>query len=415
MECVFISPKTGEKCSFKARSKSGYCNSHDQQLRRAKGDVTKLHDIGEPRSERIVKRPCIFIDPDTGNSCHNLQRGRQPYCAQHYRQFRHFHGDTSKMYPVFNRKKRREENFGLYRDYILKNYPGLTEKGLLEKWKILGVVSTGRPHVRKLDKRVVAPIKFKDVEKGWGIISPLLSRHLMELKEERRLETWEHVDHIDEDRHNDHIDNLQITSKVENSLKTVRHRREKEHWDQVDCENSCVICGSLFRKPTIALRSSWSTGIGTANTCSQSCGGLYGSLLARYPFFQMNFQDLLGRAMTRRTTKGDKRCFRDRKTFVISKLIERRLSKIRKKFQDLVKEHTPHLKTSKDLSPARLRFFQERWKEYGREDWRPFYRHFLTGMLKMSEKERLEFIFREVYAFDQAHGSEMAWRLFNVL
>lgn len=49
----------------------------------------------------------------------------------------------------------------------------------------------------------------------------LYSRHLMEQHLGRELESWEHVDHIDEDKTNDDISNLQILTNSANARKSA--------------------------------------------------------------------------------------------------------------------------------------------------------------------------------------------------
>jgi hypothetical protein len=50
-------------------------------------------------------------------------------------------------------------------------------------------------------------------------------RFLMEKHLNRKLEDWEHVDHINEDHTDDGIENLQLRVQSENNIKSVEHRR----------------------------------------------------------------------------------------------------------------------------------------------------------------------------------------------
>lgn len=50
------------------------------------------------------------------------------------------------------------------------------------------------------------------------------ARYLMCLKEGRWLEEHEHVDHVDDNKHNDVIENLQILTLAENNKKSAKGR-----------------------------------------------------------------------------------------------------------------------------------------------------------------------------------------------
>lgn len=312
------------------------------------------------------------------------------------------------MFPAIVRKDRRKKNYKIIRDRILELYPGLTENELKRKWKILGVTVVVCLLVNKRLNRTAIALR-----RGSKSKTPTLARHLMELKEERSLETWEHVDHIDEDKTNDHIDNLQILTGPENAKKHHAHKRKYDQW----CKYSCVISGVPIRRLSSRVRKDWTSPRGTGATSSISHGHLLGwirkSRALQNQFLTLNFSCVAGRFFAGSATETDLKRLRKNKIMIPNE-IQVREEKVRKRFDRLVEKHTPHLKTSKDLSPARLQFLYARWRDFGREDWFSFYRPFLLGMVKMPDKRRLEFIFREVYAFDQGHGSEMAWRLFNV-
>ena len=75
------------------------------------------------------------------------------------------------------------------------------------------------PYKHKHDKRMRI-ILYKSGEKGkWRKILAY-AKALMEIKLNRVLEKGEVVDHIDEDKTNDNIDNLQVLSNKENIIKS---------------------------------------------------------------------------------------------------------------------------------------------------------------------------------------------------
>lgn len=80
----------------------------------------------------------------------------------------------------------------------------------------------------------------------------LRSRYRMAVKLGRELLETEHVDHYDEDKTNDKIDNLQILTPEENSLKSARFRHPKK-------PRLCVICKKEFEHKRLRI------------TCSEEC------------------------------------------------------------------------------------------------------------------------------------------------
>jgi len=90
------------------------------------------------------------------------------------------------------------------------------------------------------------------------------ARYLVAVKLGRFLNTKEHVDHIDNDKTNDDISNLQILSLHENNIKT--HKLP-------DVELKCPMCNKEFTRTKTQLR-------GRLHKldkicCSRSCGGKY--------------------------------------------------------------------------------------------------------------------------------------------
>jgi hypothetical protein len=87
------------------------------------------------------------------------------------------------------------------------------------------------------------------------------ARYLMCIKEGRWLNMDEHVDHINDDRLDDRIENLQILSQLENNRKSAKGRTM--------VELSCPRCNKIFtreRRQTHIVKG------GNPSTCSRSCG-----------------------------------------------------------------------------------------------------------------------------------------------
>lgn len=70
------------------------------------------------------------------------------------------------------------------------------------------------------------------------------ARYLMCVKEKRILEKYEQVDHIDEDKTNDNINNLQILLKLENIRKHHRFMNIKPRMVKMTCPN----CNNIFNR-----------------------------------------------------------------------------------------------------------------------------------------------------------------------
>ena len=86
------------------------------------------------------------------------------------------------------------------------------------------------------------------------------ARYLMAVKLGRFLTKEEHVDHKDEDKTNDAIDNLQILTVLENNRK---------HFCKPRLICSCPICGLIFMSTKKKLGGKTQT----TKCCSRKCGG----------------------------------------------------------------------------------------------------------------------------------------------
>ena len=396
-------------CDKPCRGRKPYCSSHRQQIRRAGGDTSVLKPLA-PRG-KTIKKGALCQFPGCNRPADSHYKGKGPYCKSHLSQLYIRQGNPSALTPLFVIS---EETYRVYLDHLRRFYPTLSEEEIRRKWGVIGIQRIG-----KISKCLNSLRRYLKVKKHrvWKLY--FLARHLMELKEERILDRDEQVDHVDEDKTNDHIDNLQILPVSENIKKNREYSRKIKNWDTRECENTCIISGKPFIKRTHRYRRDWKCDKAVHATCNHVYGRIFTKLM-RTPgikgiFFIRHFRNnVAGRFMTRSATDEDRRKLRTRE-LVISKALKDRQTQVKADFNTLVEIHRPHMKSSRELSRGHVRFLQERWKEWGREDWMPFYRVYLTEMMKMTEDERLEFLFRTVLPFDLAHGSEMAWRLFNVL
>lgn len=94
------------------------------------------------------------------------------------------------------------------------------------------------------------------------------ARYLMSISLGRILDKEEHVDHIDEDKANDNIDNLQLLSLKDN---IVKHMTLKDKFSN-DVELVCPVCGITFYRPPRNVNHKISKG--KVITCSRKCGGV---------------------------------------------------------------------------------------------------------------------------------------------
>ena len=100
------------------------------------------------------------------------------------------------------------------------------------------------------------------------------ARYLMSVKEGRILRNDEHVDHIDNDKTNDDINNLQIMSLAENNRKeAIRHGK---HMVLLKCP-FCKKEFSRERRNTHIIKG------GITSSCSRSCANNFKKLLLSEP------------------------------------------------------------------------------------------------------------------------------------
>ena len=118
------------------------------------------------------------------------------------------------------------------------------------------------PYFRKDEKRWYIAIAANGVTR-----TKLYSRFKMEQKLGRELGSDETVDHIDGDKTNDNIENLQILGRVEHAKKDAKRA--------LPVEIVCVLCGAKALKKGSYLRGSAKKGR-AGPFCTKSCAGKYG-------------------------------------------------------------------------------------------------------------------------------------------
>ena len=117
----------------------------------------------------------------------------------------------------------------------------------------------GYINTNKEPRRVVLLVR-KDGSKT----STSYARYLMSCYLKRYLKKDEHVDHIDNNKLNDTIDNLQILSPADNNKKN-RHKRT--YMTLV-----CPVCNNSFTKESRQVNHKIKNG--NNPTCSRRCGGI---------------------------------------------------------------------------------------------------------------------------------------------
>jgi hypothetical protein len=95
------------------------------------------------------------------------------------------------------------------------------------------------------------------------------ARYLMSVHLQRYLKEEEHVDHIDNDKLNDNIANLQILSAKDNNIKKNKFYDIKEVFHKLECP----VCKNIFyRSSKNAYKA---IVLGKKQCCSRSCGGKF--------------------------------------------------------------------------------------------------------------------------------------------
>lgn len=116
----------------------------------------------------------------------------------------------------------------------------------------------------KESRRVVTLVRYDNSKTSTSYARYLMTCHL-----KRFLDVDEHVDHIDNDKMNDVIDNLQILSPRDNNLKknvALGITLKKE------ITLTCPVCESTFTRP--ARNIEFKLKRGKSPCCSRKCGGI---------------------------------------------------------------------------------------------------------------------------------------------
>lgn len=404
--CTFVDQGTGLKCDHRV-AYNNLCNAHNLQLIRANGDMSKLKSLDQT-ARKIVKGKCKFP------GCENLEHVRG-YCSTHYAQFINAGRDETKLKPIKDIRDKTP-----YYKAVMKNYPGLTIEVIQGKWKILGIRSISNPY--NAGARVNVYVTYRD----GSCRKQFLSRHLMELKLERNLRRDEHVDHIKEGYpKDDHIDNLQVLSSIDNFEKYRKEKRKRD-WDDLRFHNTCTVCGKDFQSYATDVKSHWRRGA-AGLTCSSPCRYTFISMrhakVSRDVVFQRNRKGLANRLCYGISTDEDQKTI-DRKRIDINKLMKARNSEIERAFQQEKGRHDEQLEHLQKQSNGPLIrddrhvFMTETlFKSYGREDWKEFYTTFFTYVhrRKMTRKQIYRFLFFYLHDCDLARKTEMAFSIYRNL
>lgn len=123
-------------------------------------------------------------------------------------------------------------------------------------------------NINKEPRRVVLLVRKDNTKTSMSYARYLMCCHL-----NRFLKKEEHVDHIDNNKLNDCIENLQILSAKENNIKKNSNLGIKL---EEDIELNCPICGIKFIRPARNIK--FKIKNGKNPTCSRKCGGIYSHL-----------------------------------------------------------------------------------------------------------------------------------------
>ena len=142
----------------------------------------------------------------------------------------------------------------------------ITEKGKIAPNPYEGYIAYG-PTWHWKQKRYMISLYPIDKEGSLKRTSTSHARYLMAIHLGRKLSSKEQVDHIDGDKTNDTIENLQILSQVNNMKKSRKERKVT----RMEVELLCLCCGVHFkrekRQTHLAKKTSRIT------SCSRKCAG----------------------------------------------------------------------------------------------------------------------------------------------
>lgn len=96
----------------------------------------------------------------------------------------------------------------------------------------------------------------------------LRSRYMMEQHLGRKLKTSEHVDHINGDKTDDRLENLQVLTIADHTRKTIKDSGRVIEYVTI----TCALCGSEAQKEARNVRHNAKRNK-TGPYCSRSCAG----------------------------------------------------------------------------------------------------------------------------------------------
>ncbi|MCA9750206.1 MAG: HNH endonuclease, partial [Romboutsia sp.] len=117
-------------------------------------------------------------------------------------------------------------------------------------------------NINKEPRRVVLLVNFNNEK-----TSTSYARYLLSCELGRFLNKDEHVDHINGDKLDDRVENLQILSQKENNLKRIKEL----NLETKDIELICPVCNKMFTKKRKNVITKLNRG--KTPTCSRQCGG----------------------------------------------------------------------------------------------------------------------------------------------
>lgn len=125
----------------------------------------------------------------------------------------------------------------------------------------------GYLNINKEPRRLVLLVRFDNTK-----TTVSYARYLMSCKLNRYLLKSEEVDHKDNDKLNDQIDNLQILTREENNIKKREFYNIKL---ATDITLTCPNCNTIFTRPSHNIKHKLLKG--KTPCCSRKCGGIFGS------------------------------------------------------------------------------------------------------------------------------------------
>ena len=108
------------------------------------------------------------------------------------------------------------------------------------------------------------------------------ARYVMSVKAKRILEKDEHVDHIDGDKLNNSISNLQILKMSEHNKKSAQESSRKRWMVEIKCPS----CGRIFKR---SKRQTHLVKGGNYTACSRKCSGKLGAQIQHKTINCVNF------------------------------------------------------------------------------------------------------------------------------